>query len=213
MEDFVVGLFILIMGAAVCFFGLRVYILALPIFGFMAGFYVGAAGIEALFGDGFLSTVSGWVAGLLVGLLFALLSYLIWYVGVCIAAGSTGALLGSGLLGLFGLDDGLLVFLVSAALAALFIVGAVLLALPVWVIVISTGISGAATVVAGSLLMINTFDVEDLERGTAWAAVDASWLWLIVWGVLAGAGIAAQVRSITAIELPEDRWSRMQYAT
>jgi hypothetical protein len=213
MEDFVFGLFTLAMGGVFCFFGLRIFGLTLPIFGFMAGFIVGATAIESLLDDGFLATITGWASGILLGLLFAALSYVFWYAGVLIAAGSTGALLGSGLMGLFGLDDGFLVFLVAATVAIVFVALALILALPVWAVIFYMALSGAVAIVGGFLLMINTFDIEDLEKGTAWAAVNASWLWVFVWAALAAVGMLVQVRWITDLEVPEQRWSRMQFAT
>jgi hypothetical protein len=213
MEDFVFGFFTLAMGVVFCFFGLRIFAITLPIFGFMAGFLVGATGIDSLLDEGFLSTITGWATGILLGLLFAALSYVFWYAGVLIAAGSTGALLGSGLMGLFGLEDGFLVFIVAATMALVFVVLAFVLALPVWAVIFYMAISGAIAIVGGVLLMINTFDMEDLEKGTAWAAVNASWLWIFVWAAVAAVGMLVQVRWITDLEVPEQRWARMQYAT
>jgi hypothetical protein len=213
MEDFVFGLFTLAMGVVFCFFGLRIFGITLPIFGFMAGFIIGATGVDALLGDRFLSTVTGWATGILLGLLFSALSYVFWYAGVLIAAGSTGALLGSGLMGVFGLEDGFLVFLVSATMALLFAAIALILALPVWAVIFYMAMSGAVAMVGGLLLMLNTFDTEDLEKGTAWASVNASWLWVFVWAALAAVGMWIQVRWITDLEIPDERWSRMQFAT
>ncbi len=213
MEDFVFGFFTLAMGVVFCFLGLRIFGITLPIFGFMAGFIVGATGIDALFDDGFLSTIAGWATGILLGLLFAALSYVLWYAGVLIAAGSTGALLGSGLMALFGLEDGFLVFIVAATMALVFVILAFILALPIWAVIFYMAMSGAVAIVGGFLLMINTFDMEDLEKGTAWAAVNASWLWIFVWAALAAVGMLVQVRWITDLNVPEERWGRMQYAT
>ena len=47
----------------------------LPVFGFLFGFGFGAQTVQALFGEGFLSTVTSWLVGLLFAVSFALFSY------------------------------------------------------------------------------------------------------------------------------------------
>jgi hypothetical protein len=61
--------------------------------------------------------------------------------------------------------------------------------------------------------MINTLGIEELDKGTAWAAVNASILWVLVWAACAAVGMWVQVRWITDLEIPDQRWSRMQFAT
>jgi hypothetical protein len=213
MDDFLVGLLVVLLGAAVCFLGLRLWFFMLPIWGFVAGFFVGAEVVTGFFGDGFLSTVTGWVFGIVVGLLFALASYLVWFLGALLAAGSVGALAGSGLMAAFEVDSDWIVFLVSAAGALLFVFIALVLVLPVWVVIVSTAMAGAVGVVAGALLIFNQIDLEELDHGATWAMIQDSWFWLLVWVVLAGLGIAAQLRSIAEAALPEDRWARVHYGS
>jgi hypothetical protein len=169
--------------------------------------------VTAIFGDGFLSTVTGWVFGIVVGLIFAVLSYLVWYVGAIIAAGSVGALAGSGLMNAFDVDTDWIVFLAAAAGAVLVAFAALVLALPVWVVIFSTALAGAAGVIDGVMLVFDQIDLEDQERGAVWAMIDDSWFWLIVWAVIAGLGFAFQIRSIAEAVLPDDRWTRAQYGT
>ena len=138
MDDFFLGLFALILGLGVCFLGLRLFFIMLPIWGFIAGFFVGAEGFTAIFGDGFLSTVTGWVLGFFVGLLFAVLTYLFWYVGAIIAVGSVGASLGSGLMAAFNVDTDWVIFIVAAIVAVLAVVLAIVFFLPVYMVIVST---------------------------------------------------------------------------
>ena len=132
MDDILIGLIAVLVGAAVCFFGLRVWFFMLPIWGFVAGFFLGATAITGIFGDSFLSTVSGWVVGFIVGLGFSFISYLYWYLGAIIAAGSIGAVAGSGLMGAFGVENDWVLFFAALAGAILFALAAFILALPVW---------------------------------------------------------------------------------
>jgi hypothetical protein len=211
MDDFLVGLVALLIGAGVCFFGLRVWFVMLPIWGFFAGFFVGATAITAIFGDGFLSTVTGWVVGAVVGIGFALLAYLFWYAGAIIAAGSVGATAGSGLMQALGADADWLLFTVALIGAIVFAAAAFLLAIPIWTVVIGTAFGGATAAVAGAMLVFNQIDLDELRYGAAWAFIEESWFWLFAWIVVAALGMVFQMRQITGILLPADRWTRVEY--
>ena len=117
-----VSILALIIGALALLAGYRLFLLLLPIWGFFAGFALGAQATVMLFGGGFLATVTGWIIGFVVGIIFALLSYLIYIVGVALLSAAFGYFLGAGLMLLF-LDPGLIVTLVGLA-------GAVVMAAP-----------------------------------------------------------------------------------
>jgi len=212
MDDFFLGLFALILGLGVCFLGLRLFFIMLPIWGFIAGFFVGAEGFTAIFGDGFLSTVTGWVLGFFVGLLFAVLAYLFWYVGAIIAVGSVGAYVGSGLMAAFNVDTDWVIFIVAAifAIAAAFI--AIVFFLPVYMVIVSTAFLGATAIVSGIMLIFNQADKEAFHWGSAMAMINDSWFWLLLWVVIAAAGMVYQLMSIAAAALPEERWVRAEPA-
>ena len=125
-----------------------------------------------------------------------------------IAAGSVGALAGSGLMSAFDVETDWIVFLAAAAGAFLFALIAFVLALPIWIVLFSTAFAGATGVIAGVLLVFNQLDLEDFDRGAAWAVIEDSWFWLVVWMVIAVLGIAVQIRSIAEAALPDDRWTQ-----
>jgi hypothetical protein len=210
LEDVLVGLLVIVIGAGVCFLGLRLWFILLPVWGFVAGFFIGASAVTGLFGDGFLSTVSSWVVGFIVAIGLAVLSYLLWYVGVIIAAGSVGALIGSGFMQAIGVDSGWATFIVAAIVAAVFVVGAFLLALPIYIVVVESALAGAVAVVTGVMLVFNRIDVEDLQRGPAWSFIQDSWFWVLAWAVIAGAGIYYQLMDISRTQLPTERWIRAE---
>lgn len=205
--DLLIGILLGLFGLIVCFAGLRVFFIALPIIGLIVGFFVGAAGVGAILGDSFLSGVLAVVVGIIIGLVFGVLAYLLWYVGALLAAGSTGALIGSGLMHAFGVDSGWVVFIAAATGFVLLFVIAFLLALPIYVVIVNTAFVGAAAVITGVLLIFNQFNRAELEYGLAWATIEESWLWAIAWLVLAVLGVLAQLRSISTVTLPEDRWT------
>ena len=86
----------LIIGLLALFAGYRLFLLLLPIWGFFAGFAIGAQATVLLFGGGFLATVTSWIVGFVVGLIFAVLSYLIYIVGVALLSAAFGYFLAAG---------------------------------------------------------------------------------------------------------------------
>ncbi len=212
MGDIIVGLALGALGLVACLVGLRMFFVALPIIGFVAGFFVGAAGIAAILGDSFLSNLTGVIVGFVIGVLFGALAYFFWYIGALLSAGSTGALIATAGMQAAGVTSGWVVFIVAAAVALLFFLIAMAIALPVYIVVVNTAFVGAAGVITGLLLIFNQVDRADLSYGLAWATVEESWFWLIAWIVLAVVGILFQLQSISAVKLPEDRWEKAEPA-
>jgi hypothetical protein len=212
MDDFLIGLLALVLGLGVCFLGLRLFFIMLPIWGFIAGFFVGDEGFTAIFGDSFLSTVTGWVLGFFIGLLFAVLAYLFWYVGAIIAVGSVGATLGSGLMAAFNVDTDWVVFIVAAIGAVAAAVFAVLVFLPVYMVIVSTAFLGATAVTSGIILIFNQVNKEAFHWGSAFGMIEESWWWLLVWAVIAAVGMVYQLMSISAAALPVERWVKAEPA-
>jgi len=205
--DIVLGILGVVIGLALVFAGLQVFFLTLPLLGFVAGFFAGAIFITEVFGDGFLSTTLGIVVGFFVGLAFALISYLWWYVGALLGAGALGSLAGSGLAELFGIDTDWVVFTFAASGAVLFVLGALVLNLPVYLVIVSTAFAGATVLLAGILLLFNQIDHEELGRGTAVALIGDSFWWSLVWMVVAVVGVLAQFSMRTMANLPEEKWT------
>lgn len=206
VANMLVGLLLAFLGLLVCFAGLRVFFITLPIVGFISGFYLGAAGIAAAFGEGFLSSLTAIFAGIVLGLIFAVLSYLFWYIGALLAAGSVGAFIGSGLMNALGIETDWIVFLAATTGGIILFALALILALPVYVVIVNTALFGAAGVIAGVLLLFNQIDRVHLGYGLVWAMIEASLFWLIVWIALSAVGMVLQLRTVAAVRLPEDRW-------
>ena len=211
--EILIGIILALIGLAVCFFGLRFWFVLLPVFGGIAGFFVGARVIQDVFGTGFLSTATSWIVGIVVGLAFALLSYFVWYAGAIIMAGAVGASLFSGILhALFSNPWGVVLFIVALIGALIFAVGALILNLPVYIVIVNSALAGASLAIAGLLTIFGTIQVLELANGATLAVVNetrlgnASWLWVLAWIVLAVAGIFYQLRSMTEVQLPEEKW-------
>jgi hypothetical protein len=213
MEQVLIGIIIGALGLVICFLGLRFWFILLPIFGAIAGFYLGARLMQDIFGTGFLSTAASWIVGIVVAIAFALLSWFIWYAGAIIMAGAVGASLFTGVLhALFDNPWGLVLFIVGVIGAVIFAVGALLLNLPIYIVIVNSALAGASLAIAGVLTIFGTIEVDELANGATLAVVNetelgnASWLWVIAWLVLAILGIVYQLRTITDTTLPEEKW-------
>src|SRR5215218_5377212 len=168
--EILVGIVLALIGLAICLLGLRFWFILLPVFGGVTGFFVGARVMQDIFGTGFLSTATSWIVGIIMAIVLALLSYFIWYAGAIIMAGAVGASLFSGVLHAFFTDPwGLVLFVVALIGAIIFAVGALLLNLPIYIIIVNSALAGAALAVAGLLTIFGTIEVEELANGAALA--------------------------------------------
>lgn len=205
--DILVGVLLALIGVAVSLSGLRIFFIALPLVGFVVGFFAAAAAVASILGESFLSGVIAVLAGLALGAFLAVISYIFWYVGALLAAGSTGAVLGSGLMNSLGVETGWIVTVVAAAAAVLFFLIAFVLALPIYVVIVNTAFLGAGGLIAGLMLIFDQIDRTQLSYGIAWATLEASGIWALLWGGMFVIGLVSQLRIIGSLTLPEDPWS------
>ena len=205
--DILLGIFFVVVGLGITFMGIQIFFAILPMLGFLFGFFLGAAAIESIWGDSFLSTVSGWIVGFIAGLIFGFIAWYWWYAGVLLAAGAVGSLITTGTASLFNIDSDWALFLIAAFgfIAAMAI--AFVLNLPVYLVILNTGVAGATVVVTGALLVFNQLDREELGEGTAIAIINESWWWLLVAFVVAVVGMAFQLMMRATVSLPSDRWA------
>lgn len=208
--DILIGILIGVVGLTVAFSGLRVFFAMLPIVGMVTGFFAGATLITYWLGDGFLATMTSWLVGLVVGVLFAVVSYMWWYAGALFAAGASGALLLNGIFSLFGVNNGLILTIITIVGAAAFIFLALALNLPVYAVLVNTAILGAHMVIGGLLLIFNLVDKEEFDWGVARAIAHENWFWWIVMAAVAIAGIFSQLQIVNRIALPQNRWSKVE---
>ncbi len=196
LQNLLIGLLILLVGAAFCFVGYRFFQVLIAVWGFIAGFNLGAAGMTAIFGQTFLGTTTGWIIGLIVGLVFAVLAYFFYYLAIVILGASAGYSLGSGLIAAFGLNNpGFLSVTFGIVFAVVFALLIVFLNLPKLLIILFTGFNGAVAMVVGLLVVLQRVQVVNMQYGIAVALIRASWFWGIVAIVLTVIGFLVQWRS------------------
>jgi hypothetical protein len=204
IEGLLVGLLALAIGLAFCFYGFRLFLILLPIWGFFAGFLIGAELTTTLLGGadadaGFLATVTGWVIGFILGLVFAVLSYLYYWVAVILLGGALGYQLTYGVLEWLNISaDGLIAFILALIVGAVFAVGFFILQMPAVLVIVATAISGAGAAVAGVIVGLGFVPLAELDGGIfgVYEAHDLGVIWLIVGIALAIAGAVYQARTV-----------------
>jgi Domain of unknown function (DUF4203) len=207
-ESFLIGLLILLVGATFCFVGYRFFRILIAVWGFFAGFNLGAAAMTALFGQNFLGTATGWILGLVIGLVLAVLAYLFYYFAVVILGASAGYSLGSGLMAALGLNNpGFLSVTVGIFLAVVFALLIVLLNLPKLLIMLYTAFGGALAMLTGLLVLLGRVPVVSMQYGIGVALVRSSWFWGILALVLTVVGFLVQWRTMQEYTLT---WSEAQ---
>lgn len=206
VQIFFAALFALLLGLAFLFWGYRLFLVMLPIWGFVAGFWLGAEGVGLLLGDGFLATTTGWAVGLILGLLGAIFSYMFYWLGIIFVAGVLGAGLAGGVLRGLGLDSQAL--LVSATL-----IGFIIAAFLAWrfnlqrpFIELLTALLGGALVVLAPLLLFGqvSLDAVRLSGSGLPPILGQGALWTGLWLVLTAVGFWFQLRTHAAFTFGKD---------
>ncbi len=202
-ELFCMGTIGLLFGLAVAFLGYRLLWVVLPIWGFFFGLALGAQTIQAILGDAFFGTVTSWVVGFLVGALFAVLSYLFYFLAVAILSGSLGYSLTVGLLGAIGLDFGLIVWLLAIVVAVIVAVLVLRFNIQKYAVIVVTALGGAGVIIFIMLAAFEGVLITSLLSNPVMTAISNSFWYLLVFAVVAIAGIVVQLRSSQAYEVEE----------
>ena len=197
----------LLFGTAVVFAGYRFFLVLLPIWGFFAGFVLGAQTIDYIFNTGLFATVTGWVVGFFVGLLFAVLSYLFYFIAVGIISFSLGYGATIGVLGWIGLDGGFLVWLIAVVVGVVVALAVYALNVQKYAIIVATAVGGTGIIIYTFLVLFdNTLAVKLLQNPVK-SAIENSFWWLLFFLVVAGLGIVAQIQANRSFEA--DTYNRL----
>jgi hypothetical protein len=187
-----VSMIALFFGFVLAFGGYRFFLVLLPIFGFFFGFSFGAQAIQAIFGGGFLSSVTSWVVGFFFGAAFAVMSYLFYFFAVTVIAGALGYSLGVGIMQAIGFDFGLIEWLVGVVVAIVVAFGVLILNIQKWVVMIATALLGAGTIVGTFLFLFGGLPSDQLVQNPVRVALQNSPLWMIVFVIVAAVGVVVQ---------------------
>jgi Domain of unknown function (DUF4203) len=200
MDDILLGLLALAVGAVFCFRGYFAMRVIIPIWGAFAGFVLGAEIVSG--GDKeFLNTALSWIVGFAVALVFGLIAYLYYEVAVVIGMTSIGFVLGTGAMAFFGITWSWLVILVGVITAAVLAVVAIVGDMPMVLLTVLTALAGATVITAGLMLLFGAVDTTDFDSGATTGDVNDDWWWYAIYIGLAVAGAVSQFR---ANEVRED---------
>jgi hypothetical protein len=200
LQGLLVGVFAVAIGLALVVRGFKLFLLLLPLLGFIGGFLLGAGLVEELFGDGFFSTLLSWGAGLVLGLIMAVLSYLYYWLAVGVLGGFIGYQLTLGVLAWLGLgDSGALAILIAFVVALGFGLAFLVLEMPTVVAIVGTALAGAALAVTGAALALGLAPQEGLRDGVLgiYASEELGWLGVLLLAALALGGMVVQARDLT----------------
>jgi hypothetical protein len=202
------GVIALGFGLTVAFAGYKLLWIILPIWGFFAGFAIGAQAIQAVTGDAFLATVTSWVVGFVVGAIFALLSYLFYFLAVALLSGGFGYGLAVGILTWIGLDFGLLVWLLGIAAAVIVAVIVLTLNVQKYAVIVVTAFGGTGVIVYTFLVAFGDLSLTEMLTAPVLTAINDSWFWFVFYVVVVAASIYFQLQTNRAYEFEEyNRWS------
>jgi hypothetical protein len=195
LEGIIVGLLAAAIGAAFAFYGLKLFVILLPLWGFLVGLMAGASWGAQFLNESFLGTVTSWGIGIVLGLVLAALSYF-WYYGAVILLGaSVGYTLGAGLMAAIGLD-GFLSVVVGLIVAAVVGFGVLVLAVPAFLVVFLSAIGGAAAVVNGVLILLGRVALEDVDFGLTQGLYKEGVIAIVAWIVIAVVAMWWQLRDL-----------------
>jgi uncharacterized protein DUF4203 len=184
----------LVIGLAFAFGGWRFFLLLLPLWGFLLGFQLGTEGMQALFGDGTFATITSWVVGFVVAVAFAVLSYFFYYAAIAIMAGTVGYAVGAAAWGLIGSEQGLIAFVIGLVVAVALALAVLALNVPKYLVIVVTGLGGAAAILLAWFLLIGKVPAENVTWWQVGHLIKDNWIYLIVWAAIAAAGMVAQLR-------------------
>lgn len=186
-----------IAGLGLLLYGYRMKKFLLPVWGFIAGFWLGANLTAQILGTGFLATVTGWIAGLAAGSGLALLSHHLHDLRYGIISAVIGYAVGSGVLTAVGLGPGIFSILAGLALA-LAVVGLYFrLNVKRIVAMAMTSVAGANAILLAFLLITGRVQLASLEStgNPVQPVLHDSWFWPVVWLALALIGFIYQDRA------------------
>ncbi|HNP57530.1 MAG TPA: DUF4203 domain-containing protein [Gordonia sp. (in: high G+C Gram-positive bacteria)] len=204
--DILVGIIAIIVGALFCFQGIVAMRLVIALWGLFVGFNFGAGLVSAITGDGFLSTVLGWVIGIICALLFGLFAYLYYAVAVVIAMASVGFLIGSAVMVALNVSWNWVIILVGVIVGVLLAALAIAVNLPTIILIVISALGGATAIVGGLMFLFGQLNVSEFTVGSVTATIDESWWLWVLYIVLAVLGIVSQAREVSNDRDMSEEW-------
>lgn len=199
MQDVIVGILALLIGALFCFRGYIAMRLMIPIWGTFVGFMLGAGLVAGTGSDGFLRTGVSWIVGFAVAIIFGMLAYLYYEVSIVLAMASIGFALGTALMVAIGVSWSWLIILVGVIIGVLLAMLAVAADLPGVLLLVLSSMAGSVVIVAGLMLLTDTVNTRSFTDASVTERIQDSWWWYLIYVALLVAGIIVQGNSINEL--------------
>lgn len=207
MKEVFFALISVLLGVALTFGGYRLARIIIPLWGFFAGFTLGASGTSDALNSSFIGTTLGIVVGFFVGLLFALLAYFFFSLAIILFTASLGYWLGTSIILFFGFNKGFLSATVGIVLGIVFGLVALFGNFTKYYLMIVTAFGGAVVAFGGVLLLFNKIELDAFNYAAASQAVSSSWFLALAALVVGVVGLVFQVRTNQDYEL--EQWGAL----
>jgi hypothetical protein len=195
-------------GFVLAFWGYKLLWVILPIWGFFAGFALGAQTIDIITGNGFLGDITGLVVGFVVGAIFAVLSYLFYFLAVALLSGAFGYGVAVGVLTWIGLDLNFLTWIIGVVVGVAVAVLVLRFNIQKYAVIFITALAGTAVTIFVMLAAFGGLTPVELMLSPVLRAIDDSWLWFLYFILVAAAGIFFQLQTNKDYEIEEyNRWA------
>lgn len=204
MKEILFGALLIGLGSLLVALGYRIARFLIPLWGFVIGFTMGAAGVSDAMNSSFIGTSLGIVVGLVVGLVFALLAYFFFSLAVVLFGATFGYWIGTGLMSVIGIDGGFLSATIGIATGVVLAILFIAINAPKVYLIILSAFGGASAIVGGILLILNRINLDSLSYQAAVNQVSLPWFWLLIVGVITVASIAYQTVSNSGQQI--DQW-------
>jgi len=199
LEGIVIGLLAIAIGLAWAFYGLKLFVVLLPIWAFFFGLVAGAQWGVEVFGNGFFATTLSWGIGIVFGLVLAAVSFFWYYAAIVLLGGAVGYMLGVGFFEWLGFGTGLIALVVGLVLGAIFAIGTFMLGVPAILVIVLSAFSGAAAAVNGVFIFTGTIKLADLDMGIFGSLLHSGVVATVVFIAVAIAAVLYQLRGVEAM--------------
>jgi hypothetical protein len=202
VDNIVVGIIAVLIGALLCFRGYVTMRLIISLFGAFVGFLLGAGLVAGLTDSGFGQLALSWLVGIVGAVIFGVLAYFSYQLAVIIGMASIGFAIGTSLMAAAGVGSQPATIAVGILAGIVLAVVAIATDLPAIILVILTALAGASVTVAGVMVVAGTIGLNRLTVDDVTAEMGNGWLWYVLYGGLALLGALAQFRALAGRRRP-----------
>lgn len=202
MDNIVVGIIAVLIGALLCFRGYVTMRLIISLFGAFVGFVLGAGLVAGVTDSGFGQLAVSWLVGIVGAVIFGVLAYLSYQLAVIIGMAGIGFTIGTSLMAAAGVGSQVATLAVGVIAGVLLAVIAIATDLPAIILVILTALAGASVTVTGIMVIAGAIGLDRLTVDGVAAEMSRGWIWYVLYAGLALLGILAQFRALAGGRRP-----------